>query len=194
MKRATKILGTLITMIIFILGSIISWTQNTYKIGSDSKMEILGTSSLHDWESAVTGLTGSATITLQNNEIAEINSLSFSLPVEGIESGNSIMNGKTYNALKYKNYPNISYKLVSVDMKNGRAISAKGKLTVAGVTKELTFPVTCKVYSGYIQATGKIDFKMTDFNVDPPTALMGTLKTGDDVTISFDINLRETYL
>lgn len=194
MKRATKKLGTLITMITLILGSVVSWSQNSYKIGSDSKMSILGTSSLHDWESAVTGLNGTASITVQGNEITEINSLSFSLPVEGIESGNSIMNGKTHNALKYKSHPNISYKLISVEMKNGKAVSAKGKLTVAGVTKELTFPVTCKLYSGYIQASGKIDFKMTDFNVDPPTALMGTLKTGDDVTISFDINLRESYL
>jgi hypothetical protein len=30
---------------------------------------------------------------------------------------------------------------------------------------------------------------MTDFKIDPPTALMGTMKTGDEITISFNVKL-----
>ena len=30
--------------------------------------------------------------------------------------------------------------------------------------------------------------KMSDFEIKAPTALMGTLKTGNDVTVSFDVS------
>jgi hypothetical protein len=31
---------------------------------------------------------------------------------------------------------------------------------------------------------------MTDFNVDPPTAMMGALTVGNDVTVNFDVTLK----
>jgi hypothetical protein len=30
---------------------------------------------------------------------------------------------------------------------------------------------------------------MTDFGIGPPTALLGTLKTGDDITIAYTLHL-----
>jgi hypothetical protein len=30
---------------------------------------------------------------------------------------------------------------------------------------------------------------MTDFGIDPPTALLGTLKTRDEVTVYFDVTV-----
>jgi hypothetical protein len=38
-----------------------------------------------------------------------------------------------------------------------------------------------------IQIKGSKKVKMTDFNISPPTAMLGTLKTGDEVTISFTL-------
>jgi hypothetical protein len=40
---------------------------------------------------------------------------------------------------------------------------------------------------GGLRATGVSTFKMTDFGVKPVTALLGTIRTGDAVTVKFDI-------
>ena len=36
-----------------------------------------------------------------------------------------------------------------------------------------------------ITLVGENKFKMTDFNIDPPKALFGTITTGDDINIKF---------
>jgi polyisoprenoid-binding protein YceI len=154
-------------------------------------MSILGTSNLHDWESDVSMLKGRANIQVNEHQIEKIENLSLTIPVESIESGNSIMNGKTYTALKFKEYPNIEYKLTKLESVNGKVIAANGLLTVAGVTQKMDFPVNYEVNTKNVNVTGTITFKMTDFNISPPTALLGTLKTGDEVTISFSINFVE---
>jgi hypothetical protein len=37
---------------------------------------------------------------------------------------------------------------------------------------------------------GTKQINMTDFNIKPPTAMMGTLKTANEVTVSFDLNFQ----
>jgi hypothetical protein len=34
--------------------------------------------------------------------------------------------------------------------------------------------------------SGSKILKMTDFNVEPPVVLMGTLKTGNEITVTFE--------
>jgi hypothetical protein len=43
-----------------------------------------------------------------------------------------------------------------------------------------------QVTNNNVTFTGKKTIKMTEFEVEPPTALLGTIKTGDEVTISFN--------
>jgi hypothetical protein len=33
---------------------------------------------------------------------------------------------------------------------------------------------------------------MSDFGIDPPTAVMGTIKTGDDVVVKFDFEFNRS--
>lgn len=190
MKMANKIKAITTTIMVLLLCGV-SFSQTNFKIDPKSKMSILGTSTIHDWESAVTQLEGNAIILTDGQIIESIENLNFLVPVLSIESGNAIMDGKTHTALKYKTHPNIQYKLKALNFKNGKLLKSKGLLTVAGVTREVDFPVECIVDGSQVNIVGKINFKMTDFNVDPPTALLGTLKTGDDIIISFNINFRQ---
>ena len=47
---------------------------------------------------------------------------------------------------------------------------------------DVTFEV--KVSADKITLTASKEFKMTDYKVDPPTAMLGTITTGDAVTIT----------
>lgn len=155
-----------------------------------SSLKVLGTSTLHDWEIVAEDFSGNASISMEDGMI--LNDLSFKVKVESLESGKSSMNSNTYEALNSDKYPYINYEFseVTSSTKTGDAykLNTKGKLTIAGHTNTITMPVMARVSGKQISFAGKITFKMTDFKVDPPRALMGTIKTGDEVTIDFKIN------
>ena len=166
MKKVQFNFKMIIILIFVLIFQGVSFAQNSYEIDNSSRMSIIG--------------------------ILNIENLKFTIPVVSIESGNSIMNGKTFKALKYKDFPNIEYKLKSIDVQSDNSLKSTGTLTVAGVSKDISFPVECNIHNGFVNVIGSIEFKMTDFNVDPPTALMGTLKTGDDIVIAFDVNFKQS--
>jgi hypothetical protein len=43
--------------------------------------------------------------------------------------------------------------------------------------------------NGELQLTVSKKLKMTDFKMEPPTAMMGTIKVGDEVTVIFDVTV-----
>ncbi len=169
-------------------------SQDTYYT-KDFKMSVAGTSTLHDWESSVTRVNATATIDMEGSELQAIKSLNVTIPVESIESTKGrIMDNKTYDALKSDKYPNITFRLSNATISGAETgkpkVSANGKLTIAGTTKNVNLTATGKADStGNITFTGSKSLKMTDFNMDPPTALMGTVKTGDEVTIKYQLTL-----
>lgn len=161
-------------------------------------MTISGTSTLHDWTSKVNTVTGNGDIVFENSQLKKISALSVSIPVTSIESPKGrVMDSKTYDALKSEEFPNITFKLASVTsiqpIQNGVTVKVSGYLTIAGSKKLIDLYVT-GTYLGNngIQFKGSKSFKMTDFDIDPPTALLGTLHTGDEVTIDFSVNLETT--
>ena len=158
-------------------------------------MTINGSSNVHDWTSTVGELSGSGVFVLESNSLKAINSLNVNMAVTSIKSSKgSIMDGKTHSALKSKEYSLISFQLVRVDgiekTTTGFRVKTTGNLTIAGTKKSVGLTVDGKLLSdGSLNFKGSKALKMTDFNVQPPTAMMGAMTTSNDVTVSFDITL-----
>ncbi len=184
-----------LTLILLITGAIFRYaTCQIYSVdASHSQLTILGTSTLHDWEIQANNIDGQASINKQGD--LSITSLSFNVTVKGLKSGKSAMDNNTYKALNESNYPEIIYRVTKVEVSNqvGESYTLKttGGLTVAGVTRPITMVVKAKYGLNEISFEGQIAFKMTHFGVDPPTALLGTVKTGDDITIKFNVNYKK---
>lgn len=179
--------NALILLIIF--GTLSMAGAQSFKLDNNaSSLEVLGTSTLHDWEITAEELNGSAQVSSENNAHS-INSLNFQVKVEGLKSGKSAMDNNTYEALNSDDYATIDYVLKEVvsSSKNGNYydLNTKGALTIAGCTKVITIPVKTEINGNKMVCTGQVTFKMTDFKVEPPTALLGTVKTGDEITIKF---------
>lgn len=189
MKNTIKIFGLMVFAFLFV-NQIVA--QEKYDVVS-SKVTISGTSNLHDWVSTVNNVTATGAIDIVNGEVSEINNFNVKIPVTSIKSDNgSIMDNKTYDALKYKAYPNIYFELTSATPSANKQLKVVGKLSVAGVKRVITMDVDYKILTnGNIVFTGKESLKMTDYKVNPPTALMGTLTTGDLITINFNITVAE---
>src|SRR5262249_2809352 len=100
------------------------------------------------------------------------------------------------DSLRGRDHPKIHYWLDHLVLKHsGKGLDtpneydAHGHLTVAGVTNEISMPVTVLVSgSGQLKILGRAAVKMSDFNIEPPSPriALGFIKTGDEVRISFD--------
>jgi len=49
-----------------------------------------------------------------------------------------------------------------------------------------TLPLVASTRNGELWVTGSLDLLMTDFGIEPPTAMLGTIKTDAKVTVRFE--------
>lgn len=182
-----KIIFLSVTVFSFLFVS----AQSNYKITAAKNM-IKGTSSLHDWQCVVEKQDGSATINTAGT--LKITALNIRFIVKSIKSVkedgkyyDESMDKNAYKALSAEAFPEIVYTLVSTSnvKTSGKTttLTATGNLTIAGKTNKITFPVKAIVNGNNVTFTGATKFKMSLFGIKPPTALLGTIKTGDEITI-----------
>ena len=122
-----------------------------------------------------------------------IQSIKVFVDVKTLKSGKRIMDNKCYDALKYEEHPTIKYqfeKLSALSESGSGTYKAilHGTLSIAGVSKKVSIHVNISQTNKTLIIKGELPLKMTDFGVEPPTALLGTLKTGDPITIDFNLN------
>lgn len=163
----------------------------------ESSILVKGTSSLHDWRCKTEQITGDISYKADALTLKDITDLDLQLVVKSMrsikENGNyyeSGMDKNMYKALNAEKFPKITFTLI--DISNVKASAgkadfvAKGNLTIAGNQKPISFPVNATLTANGIIFNGTTSFKMTSFSVTPPRALLGTIKTGDEITIEFN--------
>lgn len=149
---------------------------------AESSMKVSGTSTLHDWDINVETFTGKATIKGETMESA-----SFVADVKSMKSGTSSMDDNTYKALKAKDHPKITFKSTGITNSGGKLVM-RGNLTIAGVTKPVTLNMNWEKWAEKsTSVSGSYTFKMSEFGIDPPRAMLGAIKTGDEVTITYKL-------
>ncbi len=163
------------------------FSQEAFILSSEEQsFKVLGTSTLHDWHMESSSATGQCSITLKDGSIVSFNTASISIPAETLKSGKRGMDKNAYKALDTKEHESIQFTLSKYIMESETAGKATGKLTIAGYTRDVTFNIEVKKTDSAFTIKGTTDFNLTDFQIEPPKALMGTIKTGDAVTIEFN--------
>jgi polyisoprenoid-binding protein YceI len=167
-----------------------------YEALPGSKISIDGTSTMHDWKVDCLAIGGFMELdpafdadlkTLQSQPKVEV-----VIPVRQLKSGKKSMDNVMYDALKQKDSPQIKYRLLELAPKTGGSagqFDAKGELSISGVTRTNTMPVTFeRVDKTKLKVHATTIVKMTDFGIQPPSpALVGALiKTGNDVTLTIE--------
>ncbi len=192
-----KNLKNLIKTALIALLIVMPFTQDTFaqeaKVNNaNSNLTIFGTSNIHDWDMKAEKLSGVAVFKMEDGKLSGVDKLNFSVEVESLKSGKSGMDKNTYNALNSKSHKSISYTLSKVNKvtetgNNTFIIETTGNLKIAGETKMIPIKFTAITSENKVTLSGKVDLNMTHYKIDPPKALMGTIKTGEEVTIDFEV-------
>ncbi|HPT11265.1 MAG TPA: YceI family protein [Bacteroidales bacterium] len=163
-------------------------------IPSESKIVISGTSNLHEWEEKLEKFDISMQIQPRGTNIGSIKNVSFSSKSAAVKSDNSIMTGKTHDALQVEKNPDIIFRSSEASVPDSQGSSIKGTLVgdiiLNGVTRQIAISYTGVISGDRLEISGSQELNMTDYNIKPPTALMGTLKTGNKVTVTFSLRFR----
>ncbi|MEN2488063.1 YceI family protein [Flavobacterium sp. B11] len=162
--------------------------QKSYTLDSKSTFSVAGTSTLHDWEMKSASGTGTATLNIANGKLADIETLNVTLLAESVKSEKKSMDKVAYETLKTDKNKNIKYVLKSAEKVNETTWELTGTYTIAGVSKVYKTSVKTTVTKDGLNLQGSNKITFTDFGMKSPTAMLGTIKTGQDLTIKFNLN------
>lgn len=188
MKRFNSMLVIGSFLIFLVMGNHLT-AQQYNLVNEKSSLLVLGTSSLHDWEIKAEQIAGS--IVLKNPQTGEIDEMNIEIGTESLKSGKSAMDKNTYKALKTNAHKKITFQFTGVTeiASNGSGkfkVTVTGDLFVAGAKKSIPLDLNVVITDNAVKLSGEKKIKMTDFGIDPPKALLGTITTGDDITIRFN--------
>jgi len=185
---------------IILLGSLAATqaqNQKEFQLAENAySIQIEGTSNVHDWTMEAKSISGEALTQWSQNGLEGFEKVNISVPAKKLESGKRIMNNKTYDALKATKHPNISFELISVSNleTSGKEFSgtATGKLKMAGQSSIMSIPFKGEILDdSSFRVNGNFSLKMTEFGIDPPAAMLGTLKTGDKLTLNYTMRFKK---
>lgn len=189
-SQKSKSFMMLLVSFIFSIFSIVK-AQNAPVISQSSYINVHGTSTIHEWDMKTNKFSGEIGLTASK----QINAISIKTEVKSLKSGKDGMDDKAYDAFDAKKNAYISFHLTEVSpvklSESDTEITLTGNLTMAGVTRKVSFKTIAKITkSGDYQLKGNLPLKMTDFKMKPPTAMLGTIKSGDAVVLKFDVSFK----
>jgi polyisoprenoid-binding protein YceI len=180
--------------VFFFVHQVITAQSQVQLLPASSSFTIQGTSSLHDWEEKLGKFNVDLSLKMKEKDVATIEKANFICKSASIESESSLMTKKTLEALKAEKYPEISFTLISVDKlvsQNGSfSGTVTGDIKLAGVTKRISIPFSGNNVNNQITLKGSKTLSLAEYQITPPTAMMGTLKTGDKVTVAFNLQFQ----
>lgn len=173
----------------------------------DSRITVAGSSNVHDW--SCSGSQFESTIEVDATTLAQpltdvarpISKVVVHIPAKSLKCGKDKMDENMYKALKANQFPTITYELTGYKLDPSKTTATsfvamtEGQLTVAGTTAKVSIPVTAtRKESGQFLGEGKLAMLMTDVGIKPPTALLGTMRTRNEITISFQVLLDKSVV
>ena len=172
----------------------------SYTIDPESKLYLEGSSNVVDFTCHCTSSLQGGRFTMigQGNGFTFLNS-TLKVPVEALDCGNRTMNKDMYEALSADKHPLVEIQLLSVKAHDHKLfgechewedLQARLRLTIAGEAREMIMHVrgTHLGYQRY-RFVGAKPIYLTNFNIEPPRAMLGAIRVDNCITINMDLVL-----
>lgn len=185
-----KVIKSILLTVLFTTMSLQVNAQRNYTIAR-STFEVAGTSNVHDWSMKSSEGNGIANLTVIDSKLVDINNLTITLLAESIKSTKTSMDDVAYETLDTKTYKNIKYVLKSATKVNETTWNLTGTYTVAGTSKEFKTVVNVTSMNGSFILRGSNQVTFADFGMSAPTAALGVVRAGKDLTLIFNLTFSE---
>lgn len=193
--------------LVFLFGFQLCYAQNFKLADTDGvKVSVKGNSTLHEWEavaSEVLDYPTEFTLDLSGNSLK---TFGLKVGVESLDGGRGAsMNKKINKALVAVEHPYIIFNSTSMmavpsndpsfptddpdfptDDPNFNMVKSIGTLEIAGEKVDIEVIGTARLKDNELIVSGSKALKMSDFGIEPPTAMFGQIKTRDDIVVHFE--------
>src|SRR5688572_3687982 len=164
-----------------------------------STLQIEGTTNINNYTCEIIRYTGNDTLVLHEggrNIRPVFVKGAVELDAATCDCGMAPMTSDFRKAINSKEYPSIIIDFISFErmpVYGTEPDKFKGilKISLAGVTK--LFEVNCTInatHSGIIHLMGTRVFQFSDFNITPPSRMLGAVKVNESLTVSFHLQLK----
>lgn len=154
--------------------------QDQIDFHPESTITVDGTSNKSDWTVTATEFIGVYTLADDAPDSVEL-----TIPVMQMKGGKSlIMDRLMRDAMNAPEHPEIRFVSTAIEPAEDAGWNVIGDLTISGETLSVVVPVTKTDLGAF---TGSLDIKMSDWGVKPPTAMFGSLRTADEITVNFNV-------
>ncbi len=168
-------------------------------VGYRVKELFVGTTSKHEAVARTSAVSGSMTVSGDATSGYQVNAITVTAALTDLHSVDSVAgrdvtqrNFFVSRSMDLQQFPNATFSAASASVPGPVTsqvvdVSIPGRLTIHGVTKDVTATAKAQVASGRIEIAGTIAIDMTDYGVSPPSVPFTTVDS--QVTIEFQIFL-----
>jgi polyisoprenoid-binding protein YceI len=168
---------------------------STLSFGDGSRVWVEGTSTTRGYRCEAATLQGAAQT--GSPRIADLAGTThrgeITIAVADLDCRNGTMNGHMRRALKADQHSTIRFQATSVQVTpsaDGAAVRMNGRLTIAGEQRQVTVDGTGVEEGGGLRVRGTTRLDMTEYGVEPPRLMAGTMRVHPPVTVGFDVVLK----
>lgn len=163
-----------------------------------SSLTIKGKSNFNSFQCRIMEYTGSDTLVLVENgenRYPVFQKGFVGLAASSFDCGIKLITHDFRETIKSKEYPVVSIEFISFERTpsySGMKEEFRGELeiSIGGVTKPFGMNFTMETNdAGVIHFKGTRNFTFTDFNLEPPSKMMGLIKVEDLLTVNFHLVL-----
>lgn len=182
----------ILASVLLLAGATGAESQTRLDLTDESRLWIEGSSSVNTFTCVAAEVDGAGLF----REVSDpaLVEAELRVPVRRFDCGKDRMNKDLYAALKANDYPEIHFRLEDVALEEPAAgagtysLKVTGQLSIAGTERTFELPVQAlQAADGTYRAAGRLPLLMSDFGIDPPTALLGLIKAHNEITVCFDL-------
>ena len=191
-------LGSALALTVAFAAGSIGWAQSSTPplAINTARITIAGTSNVHAYGASTTnarvtrarfsGAPAGAGFWDELQAPGRLEAFDLSIAADSLTSPKGDLEENMYKALKVKEHPEITFSLTRMDGAPG-ALMASGTLRIAGVSREVMLPLKTTRTGNNLTVTGALDLLMTDYGIAPPKAMLGMIKAGPGIKVTFDV-------
>ncbi len=195
-----------VPVFIFVLLSVTGFAQpdekdiiHTLAVHSLSTLSISGKSNVNKYECVIAQYTGSDTLLLkaERGKGAYFTKGLVNLEAAKFDCGMGIITRDFVGTIDADQYPFIIIEFISFERMPQYEMTEEkftGKLTITLAHATKPFEIRCSIVKGedgFIHLKGNHKVKFSDFNLKPPTKMMGTIKADEKLNIRFHLVLQK---